>query len=108
MTKAEQASSLCRPVAPSPRRPVPRAARYGLALLSGALLALCFPGPDQGWLVWIALVPLFVALQRDGSARGAVSPACGARLGFAAGAVFLGGLLYWIWIFGWYAWLALA
>src|SRR5262249_54660556 len=38
---------------------------------------------------------------------GAVSPGCGARLGFVTGAVFLGTVLYWIWIFGWYAWLAL-
>ena len=97
-------SSPRRLVAPSPRRPV---AAYGLALLSGVLLALCFPGPDQGWLVWIALVPLFVALQAGDQPQGAVPAGRGARLGFVTGAVFLGGLLYWIWIFGWYAWLAL-
>ena len=31
------------------------------ALLTGVLLALCYPGWDQGWLVWIALTPLIAA-----------------------------------------------
>jgi apolipoprotein N-acyltransferase len=91
------------PVSPSPRHPL---ARYGLALLSGALLALCFPGPDQGWLAWIALVPLFMALQAGGSGDRAVRVGHGARLGFVTGAVFLGALLSWFGIFGWYAWVA--
>ncbi|MBI4640721.1 MAG: hypothetical protein HY731_08505, partial [Candidatus Tectomicrobia bacterium] len=34
-----------------------------LALSSGALLALSFPLPDMGYLAWIALVPLFLALK---------------------------------------------
>jgi apolipoprotein N-acyltransferase len=70
------------------------------------LLAFCFPGLDLGWLAWIALVPLFMALLDAGRAQ-AVRPRQGAWLGFGAGAVFIGALLYWVWIFGWYAWLAL-
>jgi len=34
-----------------------------LALSSGALLALSFPLPDMGYLAWISLVPLFLALK---------------------------------------------
>ncbi len=88
------------------------APRFGLALLSGALLVLCFPKPDLGWLVWIALAPLFLALlgrAPPGAGGEPVLPTFrqGAGLGFMAGAVFLGGHLYWVWIFGWYAWLAL-
>jgi apolipoprotein N-acyltransferase len=84
-----------------------RMARFGLAALSGALLVLSFPHADQGWLAWLALVPLFAALQKWDPRGGPLSVRQGTRLGFTAGAVFLGGLLYWIWIFGWYAWLAL-
>jgi apolipoprotein N-acyltransferase len=87
----------------SPGSLSPKVRRW-LAVVSGALLVLCFPGFDQGWLAWVALVPLFVALL---DAEGAVGPRQGAGLGFLAGAAFLGGLLYWVWIFGWYAWLAL-
>lgn len=32
-----------------------------LALLSSAFLVLSFPNPDQGWLAWVALVPLLIA-----------------------------------------------
>jgi apolipoprotein N-acyltransferase len=65
----------------------------------------CSPGFDQGWLAWFALAPLFVALLDRGG--GSMRARQGAGLSFLTGAVFLGGLLYWIWIFGWYAWLAL-
>ena len=36
-----------------------------------------------------------------------VTPVRGARLGLVTGAVLVGGILSWVWIFGWYAWLAL-
>lgn len=32
-----------------------------LALLTSILLVLLFPSPDQGWLAWVALVPLIIA-----------------------------------------------
>jgi apolipoprotein N-acyltransferase len=80
--------------------------QYRLALLSGALLIFCFPGPDLGWLGWVALAPLFAALLAP-PAGGSAAVRRGAGLGFVAGVVFLAGLLSWIWIFGWYAWLAL-
>jgi hypothetical protein len=36
--------------------------RLLLGLLTSALLFLSFPLPDQGWLAWLALVPLILAL----------------------------------------------
>jgi apolipoprotein N-acyltransferase len=107
LAPAESGPSPGRAGAPLPQRAAVRAARYGLALLSGVLLVLCFPSPDQGWLVWLALVPLFVALQRGGADGGIVTPVRGARLGLVTGAMLVGGILSWVWIFGWYAWLAL-
>ena len=35
---------------------------WACALLSGVLLALCYPGWDQGWLIWLALTPLITAV----------------------------------------------
>ena len=41
--------------------------RLLFALLSGGLLAVAFPGSgDQGWLAFVALVPLFVAIDDVG------------------------------------------
>lgn len=37
------------------------ASRVGLALLTAGLLVLSFPNPDQGWLTWVALMPLLLA-----------------------------------------------
>jgi apolipoprotein N-acyltransferase len=37
--------------------------RFLFALSSGALLTLVFPNFDQGWLAWIALVPLLMAVR---------------------------------------------
>ena len=37
------------------------AARLAGTLLTPALLVLSFPAPDQGWLAWVALVPLLLA-----------------------------------------------
>lgn len=45
------------------------AARCGGALLTAVLLVLAFPTPDQGWLAWLALVPLLLAY--DGLKPGA-------------------------------------
>lgn len=41
-----------------------RVPRWLLALLSGALLAVSFPGSgDQGWAAFAALVPLLAAVE---------------------------------------------
>lgn len=60
-----------------------------IALLSGLLLALSMPGPNLGWLAWIALVPLFWALDEK-------DPKQAFRIGWLAGIVFFGALLYWL------------
>jgi apolipoprotein N-acyltransferase len=62
--------------------------RLAFALTSGALLTLSFPNLDQGWLAWIALVPLLLALRE---ARWQT----GFWLGFATGLVHHLGLIYW-------------
>jgi len=59
-----------------------------LVLLSAFLLTLAFPKADQGWLAWIALVPLFLAL------RG-TEVKDGFFLGFGFGMVHYLGLVYW-------------
>ncbi len=62
---------------------------YLLALLSGALLAAAFPMPELSFLSWFAFVPLLLAAGRK-------SPGKALRLGFVAGIVAYGGILYWI------------
>ena len=59
-----------------------------LALISGLLLALTFPKPDLGWLAWIALVPLLLALRK-------ASPRLGFGLGFGFGMAAHLGIIYW-------------
>lgn len=59
------------------------------ALFTSLLLVLSFPRADLGWLGFVALVPLLLAV------RG-TSPREAARLGFLSGVAFFGGLLYWI------------
>lgn len=66
-----------------------RAARLALSAVSGVLLVLVFPLPSLTGLVWIACLPLLLAL------------ACERRLargflwGLITGFIFLGGSLYW-------------
>jgi apolipoprotein N-acyltransferase len=60
-----------------------------LALLSGGLLFLAFPRFDLGWLAWMALVPLLVAL------RGR-RPLAALGLGLLCGAVAFRGIFWWI------------
>lgn len=71
--------------------------RIAGALTSGLLFALAFPGPDLGWLAWVAFVPLLLAT-RD------LSPAYSFRYGFLTGLLGFGLLLEWIRIFGLPAW----
>jgi apolipoprotein N-acyltransferase len=83
--------------------------RVAAAVLAGVTLSLAFPGPDLGPVVFVALVPLLLAVET-------VSPRRAAALGYLAGFVFFGLLILWIptdflsWTgaVGWLAWLALA
>jgi len=63
--------------------------RYALSALSGVLLALCFPRFNLPWLVWIAPLPLLLAVSHEPRLRRAY------LLGALAGAVFLAGSVYW-------------
>ena len=60
------------------------------ALLSGALLFLSFPKFGLGFIAWISMVPLFIALRGITSLRKAFF------LGFIAGFVAHIGIIYWI------------
>ncbi len=42
---------------------------FFLSVLSGVLLWISLPGKGPGWVAWVALVPLFVALLKYASAR---------------------------------------
>ena len=72
-----------------------------LAIVSGSLLALAFPSPSIGSFALVGLIPLLFALQRS-NAKGA------ALLGFIFGLSFFLTVLYWIQVFGFIAWIALA
>jgi apolipoprotein N-acyltransferase len=83
--------------------------RVAAAVLAGIAISLAFPGPDLGPVVFVALVPLLLAVET-------VSPRRAAALGYLAGFVFFALLILWIptdflaWTgaAGWLAWLALA
>ncbi len=75
--------------------------RIILAMVSGFLLAFACPPYDIGWLAWVALVPLLVAV------RG-MRPGGGFVAGLIAGTVFFGLLMGYIGQFGVLPWLALA
>lgn len=59
-------------------------------ILSAVLLWLSFPPVDWGWLAWVSLVPLVLAL------RPATRPRQGYALGLFWGAGFYGILLWWM------------
>lgn len=71
------------------------------AATSGALLVLAFPGPDLGWLAWVALVPLLLSIE-------GLRPPQAFLVGCAAGLVAFGGLMRWIAVFGYPAWILLS
>jgi apolipoprotein N-acyltransferase len=64
-------------------------AELGLAVLSGLLLALSFPGVDLGFLAWVALVPLFTVAFKPRHRRGMMALFASFGIGF------YGVLLYW-------------
>lgn len=61
-----------------------------MSLLSGLLAALCFPKFNLWFLAWVALVPLFLEIQKKETPRSA------AWSGFWFGIVFFGTNLFWI------------
>lgn len=78
----------------------------GCALLSGILLALCFPPFNQEWLCWIALTPLISAVWFcAGDARKPWRAAAG--LGYLAGLVFFLTTFHWLTTVHWIGWVAL-
>jgi apolipoprotein N-acyltransferase len=62
---------------------------FGLAILSGALLALSFPRYGHPAFAWIALVPLLITLRRDQPTLRAF------YLGLTAGLLYFIGTIYW-------------
>jgi apolipoprotein N-acyltransferase len=69
------------------------AKRVLLAALSGGLLILCFPFPDQGWLAFLALIPLLWAVYE-------IKPAASFLAGWLTGTICFAGLGYWVGIYG--------
>lgn len=59
------------------------------ALLSAAFLVLSLPSPDLGWLAWVALVPLLLAMQ-------GLSPGQAAALGLVTGVLASFGIYGWL------------
>ncbi|MGQ9732007.1 MAG: apolipoprotein N-acyltransferase [Candidatus Zipacnadales bacterium] len=72
-----------------------------LATTTGALLALACPPVDAGWLAWIALMPLLVAVRT-------LRPGAALVVGWIAGTVFFACLMHYIRQFGLLPWFALA
>jgi apolipoprotein N-acyltransferase len=68
---------------------VTRPLSYGLAAVSGVLLALSFPKFGHPAFGWIALAPLLVAIYRQPLPRAFA-------LGLTSGVVYFAGTLYWI------------
>jgi apolipoprotein N-acyltransferase len=64
--------------------------RYKLAAVTGLLLVLATPPLSFGFLAWIALIPLFIALEDVKDGREAI------QLGFLTGLIFYSGTVYWI------------
>ena len=81
---------------PPPNLSLPRRLWPWLAAaLSGALLILCFPPWNQGWLCWIALTPLLLAVfasPADSRRRGLRL----AALGYVAGWIFFACTFWWL------------
>jgi len=61
-----------------------------MSILSGLLAALCFPKFNLGFMIWIALVPLFLEIEQKKTSREA------ALSGFLFGLIFFAINLFWI------------
>lgn len=75
--------------APAPLFPLKKRTAHGLALLSGLLYFLAFPGVDLWPLAFVAWVPLIVALRGQ-------TPRTGAALGWTAGFTMTMCGFYWL------------
>lgn len=73
-----------------------------LVLLSALLAWAAFPPLGWGWLAPLALAPLFAAIRRVHTRRGA------AFLGFSFGLLFYGSLTFWLTLIGFYVVVGLA
>jgi apolipoprotein N-acyltransferase len=65
------------------------AVRCAGALLTAILLSLAFPTPDQGWLAWVALVPLILACER-------LKAGAALALGLLSGVATAFGIFWWL------------
>jgi apolipoprotein N-acyltransferase len=63
--------------------------RYAAGAITGLLLVSCFPGLSLHWLIWVACVPLLLALMTE------ARPLHGFLIGYLCGIVFLLGSCYW-------------
>lgn len=68
-----------------------------LSVLSGILVCISFPTliagihlPEMGWIAWVALVPLIIAI-RDRTPRSAF------LITFLSGSIWYGGSIFWVW-----------
>jgi len=64
--------------------------RYAASVLSGLLMVACFPRFHWGFLVWVAALPLLLALTARPRLRQAFA------LGYITGFVFMAGSCYWL------------
>ena len=62
---------------------------FGPAVISGIVLALCFPKPDLYLMAWVALVPFFLSLYNKTFKQAF-------KAGFSFGIPYFFGTLYWI------------
>ena len=76
-------------------------APIGLAGLSGLLLVVSFPAFDLGPLAWVALVPLLLAIRN-------CAPGRAFGLGYFSGFVAFFGIVSWVRVFSFPAWVLLA
>jgi apolipoprotein N-acyltransferase len=68
--------------------------RIILIVISAVLVIFSFPLPDQGWLIWFALVPALIAVQNLGFWKNLF-------LGYIFGFLFMYYTLEWFGFFGW-------
>ncbi|GEM_PF-877234 len=63
---------------------------HGIALISGALLSLAFPGVGWGWLAWLAMAPYLALMMVPRRKRDYLT------ISLAFGCGLFGGLMYWL------------